>query len=404
MIDRRGVVAGAMALPFLGGLAKTREARSFDAILAAARGQTVYWNAWGGDERTNAFIAWVGEEVKRLYGVTVVHVRLRDTAEAVTRVVAEKQAGRVSGGSVDLIWINGPNLLAMKTQNLLHGPLVEALPNWRFVDVAGKPSNVVDFTVPVDGLAVPWRLAQVVFVFDSARKELASLPKSAAAMLDWAAANPGRLAHPNARDFLGATFLKQALVELVPDSARLAEPATDASFAAATAPLWTWYKALRPHLWRKGRDFPETGPAALQLLNDGEIDLTLSFNPAEAAVSSAARRLPASARVYVMEGGTIGNTSFVAIPFNAANKEGAMAVADFLLAPATQARAQDPGQIGAFSVLDVSKLSETDAQRFRELSSNPALPTNRELGKMLPEPHASWMTRIVPAWEKLIVD
>ncbi|MGL5363861.1 MAG: ABC transporter substrate-binding protein [Bosea sp. (in: a-proteobacteria)] len=404
MIDRRSVLVGSMALPFLGGLASTREARSFDAILAGARGQTVYWNAWGGDERTNAFIAWVGEEVRRLYGVTVVHVRLRDTAEAVTRVIAEKQAGRISGGSVDLIWINGPNLLAMKTQNLLHGPLVEALPNWRFVDVVSKPSNVVDFTVPVDGLAVPWRLAQVVFVYDSARKALARLPKSAPAMLDWAAANPGRLAHPNARDFLGATFLKQALVELAPDSAKLAEPATDASFAATTAPLWTWYKALRPHLWRKGRDFPATGPAALQLLNDGEIDLTLSFNPAEAAVSSAARRLPASARVYVMDGGTIGNTSFVAIPFNAANKEGAMAVADFLLAPATQARAQDPGQIGAFSVLDMGKLPETDAQRFRELSSNPALPTNRELGKVLPEPHASWMTRIVPAWEKLIVD
>ena len=34
-----------------------------------------------------------------------------------------------------------------------------------------------------------------------------------------------------------------------------------------------------------------------------------------------------------------GNTSFVGIPYNAANREGAMVVADFLLDPATQARA-----------------------------------------------------------------
>jgi putative thiamine transport system substrate-binding protein len=173
MIDRRGLLAGLCAMPFMGASAFTREMRSFDSILAAARGQTVFWNAWGGDERTNAFIAWVGQEVSRQYGITINHVRLRDTAEAVTRVVAERQAGRVAGGSVDLIWINGPNFLAMKNQALLHGPFVEILPNWRFVDVINKPSNSVDFTVPVDGLAAPWRLAQVVFVYDSARTPLA---------------------------------------------------------------------------------------------------------------------------------------------------------------------------------------------------------------------------------------
>lgn len=381
-----------------------RETRDSGAILAAARGQTIYWNAWGGDERTNTFIAWVGAEVRRLYGVTVVHTRLRDTAEAVARVVAEKQAGRLAGGSVDLIWINGPNLLAMKTQSLLHGPFAESLPNWRRVDTVGKQSNVIDFTIPVEGFAAPWRLAQVVFVYDSARSALATMPKSAPAMLTWARGNPGRLAHPHARDFMGATFLKQALVELAPDRAVLAEPATDARFPTTTAPLWDWYTALRPHLWRKGRDFPETGPAALQLLNDAEVELTLSFNPAEAAVSAAARRLPASARVYVMDGGTIGNTSFVAIPFNAANKEGAMVVANFLLEPATQARAQDPAQLGAFSVLDVERLPETDQKHFRALSSDPALPTNRELGKVLPEPHPSWMTRITAEWERRSID
>jgi putative thiamine transport system substrate-binding protein len=189
-------------------------------------------------------------------------------------------------------------------------------------------------------------------------------------------------------------------VELAPDRSVLAQPATDAGFDMATAPLWTWYKSLRPHLWRGGRDFPETGPAALQLLNDAEIDLTLSFNPAEAAVSAAARRLPASARVYVMAGGTIGNTSFVAIPSNAANKEGAMVISNFLLSPVVQARAQDARQIGSFSVLDVERLPAQERKPFDDLLSDPALPTNQQLGKPLPEPHPSWMTRITASWEK----
>jgi putative thiamine transport system substrate-binding protein len=32
-------------------------------IVAAARGQTVYFNAWGGSERINDYIAWAGDRV-----------------------------------------------------------------------------------------------------------------------------------------------------------------------------------------------------------------------------------------------------------------------------------------------------------------------------------------------------
>ena len=159
------------------------ETRKWDEITAKARGQTVYWNAWAGDERTNAFIAWVGDEVKARHGVGIQHVKLKDTAEAVTRVVAEKSAGRDAGGSVDLIWINGPNFLAMKDKGLLHGPFTQVMPNYRFVDTVNKRSNVVDFTVPVDGLESPWRLAQIVYVYDSAHHKAQDMPRSVPALL-----------------------------------------------------------------------------------------------------------------------------------------------------------------------------------------------------------------------------
>src|SRR5205807_6277082 len=58
-------------------------------------------------------------------------------------------------------------------------------------------------------------------------------------------------------NFLGVTFLKQALYELAPDAAQLQQPSTDASFAALTAPLWIWYDQLRPLLWRHGEQFPD---------------------------------------------------------------------------------------------------------------------------------------------------
>ena len=366
--------------------------------LGRARGQTVYWNAWGGDERTNAFIEWVAERVAREHAVALRHVKLKDTAEAVARVVAEKAAGRVEGGAVDLIWINGPNFLAMKEQGLLHGPIVSRLPNARWIDTDGKPATRIDFTVPVDGLAAPWRMAQIVYVYDGAR--VARPPRSIPAMLEWALANPGRLTHPTPRNFLGATFLKQALYELAPDPAVLQRPATDQSFAATSAPLWAWYERLRPALWRQGRQFPESGSAQRQLLADGEIDISISFNPSEASTSIANGLLPGSVRTFVLERGTIGNASFVAIPFNAAHRDGALVVANFLLSPEAQAHAQDSRALGASTVLDLARLEPADRQRFVDLPRGVATLSPAELGRPLLEPHPSWMTRLTADWER----
>jgi putative thiamine transport system substrate-binding protein len=385
-------------LPLLAFLAPTAALADWPDTVAAARGQTVYWNAWGGDERTNAFITWVGEQTEERYGVSVVHVRLTDTAEAVSRVISERAAGQDSGGSVDLVWINGPNFLAMKEQGLLFGPFVETLPNARYVDLSPGAPATLDFTEPVDGMESPWRLARFVFTHDSARA--GAPPRSMAGFVDWAAANPGRFTHPDPSNFMGATFLKQALVELAPDRDALLLPVTDTAFAEQTAPLWAWYDRLRPNMWRAGTTFPENESVQQQLLNDGELDIAMSFDPASTAAAIAQGLLPETARVFVPEGGTIGNISFVAIPYNAANAEGAMVVANFLLDPVVQARIQNIEVLGSFSVLDPGRLDDEGRAAFAALPTAPALPTLEDLGPTLPEPHASWMTRLSEEWAR----
>ena len=389
-----------MRLPILAALGlclATPALADWQQTLNAAKGQTVYWNAWGGDERTNAFIAWVGSETERLYGVKVEQVKLTDTAEAITRVLSEKAAGQTEG-SVDLIWINGPNFLAMKDQGLLHGPFVADLPNAQYLDLGANSPASVDFTTPVDGFEAPWRLAKFVFAYDSAR--VTDLPDTMAGWVDWAAAHPGRLTHPNPANFIGATFLKQALVELAPDPAALQLPATDAAFAAQTAPLWAWYDALRPNLWRQGESFPENESVQAQMLNDGEVDVAMFFDPAATAAGIAQGTLPETARVFVPKAGSIGNISFVAIPFNAAHTAGAEVVANFLLDPATQAHMQDITVLGSFAVLDPAKSDDTAKAAFAALPTAPALPALTDLGPTLLEPHASWMTKLTAAWAK----
>jgi putative thiamine transport system substrate-binding protein len=380
----------------LGANAQTDPA-DWAAVTAAARGQTVYWNAWGGSTTTNDFIAWVGERVMQDYGVTLEHVKLTDTADAVTRVLAEKSAGSDTGGAIDMIWINGANFSAMKDAGLLYGPFAEQLPNWAVVDVAGKTVRS-DFTVPTDGFEAPWAMAQVVFIHNTA-----TMPQPLAdmnALLAWTQANPGRFTYPQPPDFLGTTFLKQALVDLIADPSVLAQPATDANYDAVTAPLWAFLDALTPNLWRAGRAYPATGPAQLQLIADSEIDLAISFSPGEATAAIANNQLPETARTFVLDKGTIGNASFVAIPYNSGSKEGAMVVANFLMSPEAQLRAQDPAILGYGTVLNMAALSDADRAAFDALDLGIATLSPSELGQVQAEPHPSWMTRIADDWAK----
>ena len=365
-------------------------------VLAQARGQEVFFHAWGGDPKINAFIAWVGEEAAARYGVTLTHVKLAATSDAVARVQAEQAAGKDSGGAVDLIWNNGENFAAMKRAGMLYGPFAQSLPNWALVDTLGKPATVTDFTEPTQGLESPWAMAQLVFEHDSAK--LADPPKSILALADWAQTNPGRFTYPQPPDYLGLTFLKQVLYALLPDPLILQSPAADAD--PALEALWQFLDALHPNLWRQAKAFPPNEAALGQLLADDEVGITFAFNPGRASAEIAAGTLPDTVRTFVLDGGTIGNASFVAIPFNANAAAGAQVVANLLLEPAVQARAQDASVLGFQTVLNMDALTPADRALFQDAPRGPATLSPAELGPTLLEPHASWMTQISDQWAR----
>ena len=367
----------------------------WDAVKAEARGQTVYWNAWGGSTTTNDFLAWAGSRVFEDYGVTLEHVKLTDTADAVTRVLAEKQAGEDTDGAIDMIWINGANFAAMKDADLLFGPYAEQLPNWAVVDTAGKTVQA-DFTVPTDGFESPWAMAQVVFVHDTA--DMPDRVGSMQALLEWAQANPGRFSYPQPPDFLGTTFLKQVLVDILPDASVLAAPATDENYSEFSAPLWVYLDELTPNLWREGKAYPATGTAMFPLIADDEIDLSISFSPGAASTAIVNFELPETVRTFVLDKGTIGNASFVTVPYNSGSKAGAMIVANFLMSPEAQARAQDPAVLGYGTVLDMAAITIEERATFDALDLGVATLSPADLGIVQAEPHPSWASRLADDW------
>jgi len=379
----------------LAGAAGAQTGTAWTLIETKARGQKVFLNAWGGSEATNAHLQWAAGEVSKRFGVTVEHVKLTDTAEAVKRVRSEKAAGKLKGGTVDAVWINGENFLTMKREGLLFGPFAESLPSFQNVDVIGKPTTRMDFSEPVEGMEAPWGMAQFTLFAD--RKRVPFPPRSIQALADFARTHPGRVTYPRPPAFIGTTFLKQALVELNTDRAALYKPVSADALAKAAAPLWTYLDALHPHLWRAGKQFPQTPAAIRQMVADGELLIGLSFNPNEAANEILAKRLADSVYAWQMAGGAIGNTHFLAIPFNSAAPEAAQVLINFMLSPEAQARKADMALWGDPTVLALDKLSAADRARF----GNKPLPGQVEqVMPVLLEPHGSWVEPLEREWLK----
>jgi putative thiamine transport system substrate-binding protein len=390
-LQRRHLVLAALPLPL--PLSAWAQGSDWSRIETAARGQTVYFNAWAGSERINAYLQWAAGELAQRHGVKLEHVKITDTVETVRRVRAEKSAGRSSDGSIDLVWINGENFLTMKRDGLLFGPWSESLPSYASVDTVGKPTTRVDFSEPVDGLEAPWGMAQLTFYADSAR--VPQPPQSMAELLEWAKKNPGRFTYPKPPAFHGSTFLKQLLLETTADRRPLYAPHSAEVFAKATASLWPALDALHPHLWKQGRQFPANNTVMRQMLADGELAISLTFNPNEVANQIAAKTLPASVVPYQHAAGTVGNTHFLAIPFNARAKEGAQVAANFFLSPLAQSRKADIKVWGDPTVLAIDRLPAAE----RALFTATAAPG--QLAKTAPvilEPHGSWVDPIEREW------
>lgn len=345
-----------------------------------AKGQTVYFHAWGGSQEINNYLRWADKELQRQYGVTLKHVKVADIAESTSRLIAEKTAGKNNGGSVDMVWINGENFKSMKQSKLLFGPFVEGLPSWEYVNKTLPVDS--DFSEPTLGLEAPWGVGQLVFIHD--KKTLNNPPQSFAELLSYSKAFPNRITYPKPPEFHGTSFLKALLIELTNNNPQLMKPVEQANFAEVTQPLWMYLDELHQTAWRKGKQFPSGTAQSLQLLDDGQIDLAVTFNPNEVFSAQASGKLANTTQTYAMEAGALSNIHFLAIPWNASAKEGAQVAINFLLSPEAQSRKGDLSVWGDPSVLSSQYLTGSAK--------------NTKLFKSLAEPHPSWQLALEKEW------
>lgn len=353
---------------------------TFEDILREARGQTVRWWMYGGDDRINAYVDDDVKPAAKKLGVTLERVAVSDTADAVGRVVAERRAGKDSGGAVDLIWINGENFAAGKQAGLWLKDWSDDLPNSRYIDFS-DPSIRTDFQVRIDGQEAPWSRAALIYAAD--RRRVRQPPGDLDALLEWAREHPGRFTYPAPPDFTGSAFVRQVVQAKGEDEA------------------FTYLRELKPLQYRAGRVLPKSEAELNRLFSDGEVDFAMSYEPNFIATAVRRGQFPRSVRPFVLGEGTLTNVSYVTIPANAAHSAGARVVADLLLSPDLQAIKADPRRLGIPTVLDVERLPDDSKRRFADLSSSPY--RLEDIGKPLPELAADRIAPLEERWKREVL-
>lgn len=369
----------------------------WEQLVESARGTRVNLFMWGGDSGYNRYIDdYAIPALKQDYGIELHRVAIGGSEDVINKLMAEKSAGRTRG-SVDLLWANGQAFAIGAEAGLWAEDWACDLPNAALIDW-DNPAINRDFGYPVKCREAPWSQAQLVLIYDSA--EVDAPPTSPTALLQWVQAHPGRFTYPAPPDFTGTAFISQTLLQLTGDEFQ--RPFDADRFGSQTSALWHYLQTLAPHLWRSG----ETYPASVQKLNElyanGEVAMSLSYNPQFAQRQIHKGVFPETTRTALFEPGSLHNTSYLALAFNAPNPAGALVVADFMQSPQAQAAKLDPKSLGALSVLDPERLNSEQRQLLDQHRGPASLSAEQLRQQRLAEPFHGWIKPLQDHWRKTL--
>ena len=351
---------------------------------------------WGGNESINQYMdGYVSDSLKEKYGITLQRVPM-NAPEYLAKLINEKKGG-VEVGTADLLWINAENFRTAREGQLLDGPFTSLLPNLKtFYDNTASDLNY-DSGIAIEGYEGIWGRAQLVFSYDESSSVA---PKSYQELLEYAKSNPGRITYPRLPDdFVGVAFVRNAYYELTGESDVFQTDMSKEAFEELSEPVMAYFKTLSPYLWNNGETYPATQAQLDELFRNGEIDITMGFEIGKTAGLVASGVYPETVSTFVFDTGTIGNSHYLAIPYNAPEKAAALLVMDFLQSPEAQVEKMKSDVWGDMPAFDVDKIDDKMLSILETIESKSGVLSLDELTqKRNPEMKAQYIEWIKELW------
>ena len=329
----------------------------WDAVLAAAKGQTVSWYGYGGDEARNTWINTVlAPALKDKYDITLDLVGM-DINDILTQLSGEMQAG-VTEGSIDFIWIN--------------------------------------FGSPTEGFECPYGKAQMQLWYNSDIVD--APPTTVEEFKAFCQAHPGQVTYPEPGDFTGTAFISCLIAGVIGkdefEKLSSMDAPTEEGVLAIVEPGLDYLRELSPYLWKEGATFPADASTVATMYADGELVLNMGYGAPQDLVNTG--QLPESTRSFILDTGTVGNSNFMAVAANAPHKAAALVAINEVVSPEMQLSIYE--NLGNISVLDMAKLPESESVAFAEV---PLGSTQIPLDELLDHRIAEAAGPVIPILEKL---
>ena len=178
--------------------------------------------------------------------------------------------------------------------------------------------------------------------------------------------------------------------------------ADKAAVKEAIEPALEYLRELNPYLWKEGKTFPADSTALDKMFQDGEVVMDMNYGPFVVASGIADGTLPETCQTFVFDNGTIGNTNYMAIAFDAPNKAGAMVAINAIIGGDLQLTQYS--QLRDLPVVDQSKLSDEEKAAFDAVDlGKGVLPQSELLAHRLPEMPADLVPVIEEIWAEEVV-
>ncbi|MCC3865891.1 ABC transporter substrate-binding protein [Terrisporobacter petrolearius] len=371
----------------------------WEEVLEKAKGSTVTFYGWGGDEELNAWLDNVfAPKMKEKYDIKMERVPM-DIDQVLSQLSGEIQAGE-EDGSIDMIWINGENFKSAKENNMLYGPFLEKLPNAeKYLDL-NADENKNDFGFPTEGYEAPYGKAQLVFMNDSAVTKNA--PSSTKELLEFAKENKGKVTYPALPDFTGSAFVRNVIYDICGYEQFQDMKEDKETVKKEIQPALDYLVELNKYLWNKGKSFPADSTQLDNMFKDNEVVMNMTYSAYAVARGIENGSYTDTTKTFLFDKGTIGNTNYMAIAKNSGNKAGAMVAINEMISAEIQASRLE--KLKTIPVVDNSKLSKEEKAAFDKVDiGKGAIPQDELLSKRLPEMPAGLVPIIEEIWLEEVV-
>lgn len=369
---------------------------SWDEVTASGRGEEVFIYMWGGNDQVNRFMdGYVAEKVKEKYGITLNRVP-SVPPEYLKKLINEKKE-QVHEGTADIVWINAENFRTARDAELLWGPFTGLLPNLGTYYDPEADDLKFDAGVPIEGFEAIWGRAQLVLTYDSAI--IKEPPRTFAELLKWAAENPGTFTYPVLPDdFAGSAFVRTACFELTGEKELFYGDISREDFERLSRPVMEYFNKLKPFLWQKGEVYPRSQARQDELFKNGEVLMTMGFEAGKSSGQIAMGMYPETVRTFVFDSGTVGNSHYLAVPFNSPRKAAALLVIDFLQSPEAQIEKYKPEVWGDMPAFDTGRIDPVHRELLERVHPGPATLEMSELAERriadMPQKYIGWIEEI----------